>query len=276
MSNRCGRPAARPYHHGDLRAALLPAAETELSETGVEGFSLRAVAKRAGSATPRPPTTSATPGLLTALAAEGFARFLATQRAREATGAPGQPDRLVAAGLGYIAFATAHPALFRRMSASSRPDFDAPGLQVAGRAAYDHLLDNIAQFPGLADPPQRPRGAHRRHGRLGDRARPRRPHADRPRRLPLSLPETERPATLAAIIRRRSAPGDRRFRVHPSRKPPRVPIRCGPWGARARRARGVGRDPSGCHRTNPRRECAAAAPEAETEPAPMLPRSRNP
>ena len=38
----------KPYHHGDLRAALLAAAEVELSEKGVEGFSLRSVAKRAG------------------------------------------------------------------------------------------------------------------------------------------------------------------------------------------------------------------------------------
>eukprot|EP01036_Dinobryon_divergens_P003443 gene3443-4542_t len=38
----------RSYHHGDLRAALLAAAEDELAARGVEGFSLRQVAKRAG------------------------------------------------------------------------------------------------------------------------------------------------------------------------------------------------------------------------------------
>ena len=38
----------KPYHHGDLRAALLTAAEAELAERGVEAFSLRSVAKRAG------------------------------------------------------------------------------------------------------------------------------------------------------------------------------------------------------------------------------------
>ena len=36
------------YHHGDLRAALVAAAEATLAETGVEGFSLRQVAKRVG------------------------------------------------------------------------------------------------------------------------------------------------------------------------------------------------------------------------------------
>ena len=36
------------YHHGDLKMALLRAAEAELAENGIESFSLRAVAKRAG------------------------------------------------------------------------------------------------------------------------------------------------------------------------------------------------------------------------------------
>ena len=38
----------RPYHHGDLAAALVKAAEEELVDKGIEGFSLRGVAKRAG------------------------------------------------------------------------------------------------------------------------------------------------------------------------------------------------------------------------------------
>ena len=86
------------YHHGDLRAALLEAGEAELAEHGVEGFSLRGVAKRAGvsHAAPAHHFRDAN-GLLTALAAEGFRRFVAKQRA-----APGRrrPDRAVAAGGG--------------------------------------------------------------------------------------------------------------------------------------------------------------------------------
>ena len=79
------RRAARPYHHGALRAALLAAAEAELAETGIERFSLRSVAKRAGVSHAAPAHHFGdTGGLLTALAAEGFTRFLATQHAREA------------------------------------------------------------------------------------------------------------------------------------------------------------------------------------------------
>ncbi len=203
LDSPSGEPAARPYHHGDLRAALLAAAEAELAETGVERFSLRAVAKRAGvsHAAPAHHFGDAN-GLLTALAAEGFTRFLATQRAHEAAAAPRQPDRLIASGIGYIAFATAHPALFRLMFASDRPDFAAPQLQEIGQAAYQHLLDNVAELRGLTDPQDDPAALTDAtavwamvHG-LADLAQ-----AGRTGFL-LSLPEAERTAVLEGIIRR--------------------------------------------------------------------------
>jgi AcrR family transcriptional regulator len=193
----------RPYHHGDLRAALLAAAEAELAEKGIEQFSLRGVAKRAGvsHAAPAHHFGDAN-GLLTALAAEGFTRFLATQRAHEAAAPPGQPDRLLAAGLGYIAFATSHPALFRLMFASQRPDFAAPALQGPARAAYDHLLENIAEIRAIPDPREDPAALTDAtaawaivHG-LADLLQTGRAG------FLLSLPEAERTATLAAIIRR--------------------------------------------------------------------------
>jgi AcrR family transcriptional regulator len=133
-------PDDRPYHHGDLRAALLAAAETELAERGIEGFSLRAVAKRAGVSHAAPAHHFGdTPGLLTALAAEGFRRFLAAQAAREAVAAADPRSQIVAAGLGYIDFALARPALFRLMFGSRRPDFGHDDLTAAAQAAYGHL-----------------------------------------------------------------------------------------------------------------------------------------
>jgi AcrR family transcriptional regulator len=156
--DRSNDPSPRPYHHGALRAALLAAAEAELSEAGIERFSLRSVAKRAGVSHAAPAHHFGdTRGLLTALAAEGFERFLATQRAREAEAPPRQPDRLVAAGLGYIEFALAHPALYRLMFASERPDFAASPLVEAARAAYGHLIENVAEIRG-ADPTDDPAG----------------------------------------------------------------------------------------------------------------------
>ena len=62
----------KPYHHGDLRSALLVAAEADLAENGIEAFSLRQVARRAGvsHAAPAQHFGDAN-GLLTALATEG-------------------------------------------------------------------------------------------------------------------------------------------------------------------------------------------------------------
>jgi AcrR family transcriptional regulator len=136
----------RPYHHGDLRSALLRAAEDEIAAHGVEGFSLRAVARRAGVSHAAPAHHFGdADGLLTALAAEGFRRFLAAQVAREAAAPADDPvARLMATGLGYVDFAMARPALFRLIFGSSRPDHTAPDLQEASQAAYDHLVALVA------------------------------------------------------------------------------------------------------------------------------------
>ena len=140
---------ARPYHHGDLRAALLAAAEVELAERGMEGFSLRSVAKRAGvsHAAPAHHFGDAN-GLLTALAAEGFRQFLAAQAAREAVADKDPAAQLVAAGLGYVDFALARPTLFRFLWQSDRPDFADPDLEKAARAAFQHLVEQVMAAGG--------------------------------------------------------------------------------------------------------------------------------
>lgn len=138
----------KPYHHGDLRAALLAAAEKELTEKGVEGFSLRSVAKRAGVSHAAPAHHFGdTGGLLTALAAEGFIRFQDTLDARE-VGATDDRDRAVRAGLGYLEFALARPALFRLIFSSARPDFASTDLIAAANRAYDHLVGLVAKLGG--------------------------------------------------------------------------------------------------------------------------------
>lgn len=138
----------KPYHHGDLRAALLAAAEVELSEKGVEGFSLRSVAKRAGVSHAAPAHHFGDiQGLLTALAAEGFRRFQATLDSREA-GARDAREKAVRAGLGYLDFALARPALFRLIFSSARPDYASPELIEAAGLAYDHLVDLVETLGG--------------------------------------------------------------------------------------------------------------------------------
>lgn len=138
------------YHHGDLRHALMVAAEQELEEKGIEGFSLRGVAKRAGVSHGAPlHHFKDTRTLLTALAARGFESFLAAQKARQAKAETDRLSQLVASGMGYIDFALAHPALFRLMFSSDRPDHDAPELVAASTAAFEQLVADVSRAHDL-------------------------------------------------------------------------------------------------------------------------------
>lgn len=141
----------KPYHHGDLRSALLAAAESELLEKGVEAFSLRSVAKRAGvsHAAPAHHFGDAT-GLLTALAAYGFQEFLATQHAFEARAPQTPRDQLIAAGLGYVGFARTRPALFKLMFGSQRTDYSDAALGSAAEAAIGHLTSQVKLVGSVA------------------------------------------------------------------------------------------------------------------------------
>ncbi|MGB3553541.1 MAG: TetR/AcrR family transcriptional regulator [Jannaschia sp.] len=138
----------RKYHHGDLRAALLVAAEAELAESGIEGFSLRKVARRAGvsHAAPAHHFGDAN-GLLTALAARGYERLMALADLREPVTGQG-PSQLTAYGLAYCDFAREYLPLFRLCFASDRPDFCDPMLSAVSTAAFDRLAQGAAAVSG--------------------------------------------------------------------------------------------------------------------------------
>lgn len=138
----------KQYHHGDLKQSLLNAAEMELSEKGVEAFSLRGVAKRSGVSHAAPAHHfKDAQGLLTALASSGFERFVALQQKRQKQ-ANTPLAQLVASGMGYIEFAIEYPAMFRLMFTSDRLDPDDQALATTGKTAYDHLANAIEQLVG--------------------------------------------------------------------------------------------------------------------------------
>lgn len=136
--------AKKSYHHGNLKAALLTAAEAELRAGGVAGFSLRAVAKRAGVSHAAPAHHFGdVDGVFTALAAESFRRFRAAML-RELEGVGDDPvDRLVAAGQGYITYCAENPALFELQFFSTRIHRDDPDLCEAGAQAYGLIEDLV-------------------------------------------------------------------------------------------------------------------------------------
>src|SRR6266568_1069388 len=93
----------RPYHHGYLRRALLDAALHVLTEQGLAGLTLRAVARRAGVSEAAPYHHFASKAaLVEALVVETLQQLAqALQEAVQAsTGTP--LDRLVATGVAYV------------------------------------------------------------------------------------------------------------------------------------------------------------------------------
>jgi AcrR family transcriptional regulator len=109
---------ARPYHHGDLRRALLAAARKIMEEQGAIALSLRAVAREAGVSPAAPYHHFRDKAeLLAAVAHEGFQLLgEAMRKARDAE----PDDALTAMGVAYVLFSQEHAALYRVMTDCSR------------------------------------------------------------------------------------------------------------------------------------------------------------
>ncbi|HEY0776462.1 MAG TPA: TetR/AcrR family transcriptional regulator [Gemmatirosa sp.] len=133
------------YHHGALRQALLAAAEAIIAERGVDGFSLREAARRAGvsPAAPQHHFGDAR-GLLTAVATTGFEQLADTLAAATAHAGPHRDARIRAQGLAYVAFALAQPARFDVMWRGARVDCDDPAYAAASRRAFAVLAAVVA------------------------------------------------------------------------------------------------------------------------------------
>jgi AcrR family transcriptional regulator len=103
----------RTYHHGNLRAALLEAAEESL-DAGRE-VSLRELARQVGVSHAAPRRHFADKqALLDALAEDGFARL--GGQMREAVSSAGSfEEQLLALARAYARFAVEHPALLEVM-----------------------------------------------------------------------------------------------------------------------------------------------------------------
>src|SRR5690348_14709991 len=108
--------AARAYHHGNLRTALLEAAEKTLRERGVQALSLRELAREAGVSHGAPRRHFADrQALLDALAGAGFERLGAELRAAAAGAGEDFESRLRAIAAAYVRFATEDAALLELM-----------------------------------------------------------------------------------------------------------------------------------------------------------------
>lgn len=140
---------ARPYHHGDLRRALLDAARRILENDGPSGLSLRAVAREAGVSPAAPYHHFKDKGeLLEAVAMEGFEELgHALQKAK----AEADPEGILVAQLGvaYTCFARDNPALYRVMYDAARNKDALPENMKGDRhSAYNLVRQTFMELAG--------------------------------------------------------------------------------------------------------------------------------
>lgn len=140
MTNEGKEDGREPYHHGALRQALVAVTEAILVERGVEGFTLREAARRAG-VSPAAPAHhfGSAAGLLTEVALLGFQELTRHLREGCARGGSDPTARLREQGVGYVEFALAYPARFQLMFRKDRLLWEDERLQAAGQAAFAEL-----------------------------------------------------------------------------------------------------------------------------------------
>jgi AcrR family transcriptional regulator len=128
------------YHHGDLKRALVEAAKSIVKEKGVEKFSLREAARRAG-VSPSAPSHhfGDVKGLLTAVATDAFVSFSESLRSADKQAGKNKRDRIRCQGRAYIEFARAQPAIFKLMWRFSLLNVDDPDFDTASNTAFDIL-----------------------------------------------------------------------------------------------------------------------------------------
>ena len=137
---------ARPYHHGDLRRALIDAAGRVLEAEGPSALSLRAVAREAGvsPAAPYHHFKDKTE-LLEAVAHEGWT-LLDAALAKAKASAPSPRDAMNGLGVAYVCFARENPALYRVMYDTARDREDLPDqMQGDKDSAYCKVRDTLIE-----------------------------------------------------------------------------------------------------------------------------------
>ena len=148
-STRTARTSDRPYHHGNLRRALLDEALATIRTDGIDGLTLREIGGRVGvSRTALYRHFADKRALLTAVATEGF-RMLRQQLLAAWEQGGHSSGAFEAMGVAYVAFAAANPAHYRVMFGGFvEPEACDPELAAEAAGAFQALVDALAALQG--------------------------------------------------------------------------------------------------------------------------------
>jgi len=142
---------AATYHHGNLRAELLQRAEETIAAEGVDGLSLRQLARDLGVSHGAPSRHFRDKrALLDALAYDGFARMNALMSTAAAS-AGTIPHRLDTVAHVYVGFAVEHAALLSVMYSTKHAADASDGLREIGQLSLAPTVELLreAQEAGL-------------------------------------------------------------------------------------------------------------------------------
>jgi AcrR family transcriptional regulator len=133
----------RPYHHGDLRRALLDEALAAIERDGPGSVSLRELARRAGVSHAAPTHHFGDKGgLLTAVAVEGFDLLADELNAAFAT-----TGSFLEVGVAYVGFAVRHRAHFEVMFRPELLRADDPALAAVRQRSREALYGPLGSVP---------------------------------------------------------------------------------------------------------------------------------
>src|SRR5271157_1745524 len=123
-SRKAPRRTRKPYHHGNLRRALLASALEIIEESGPSALSLREAASRAGVSHAAPKRHFATVADLYCAVAEDGYRALREHLLKRVAAHPDAAalQTLATLGVAYVEFATVNPGRFRAMFHSGMTD----------------------------------------------------------------------------------------------------------------------------------------------------------
>ncbi|PTQ90651.1 TetR/AcrR family transcriptional regulator [Agitococcus lubricus] len=144
VKNSLSHQPRPPYHHGDLARALLKAADAIIEEEGLEAFTLRSCARKAGVSHAAPAHHfKDRAGLLSAYAASIFRDMTVSMQEQIALAGDDGHAQLKAVGLAYIRFALERPGAFRLVFRCEALAQNCPEMKEAGDACFQLLVDVI-------------------------------------------------------------------------------------------------------------------------------------
>jgi AcrR family transcriptional regulator len=151
-AHAAGRPASKParkapYHHGDLREALIGATRQLVMERGAENFTLADACRLAGVTTAAPYRHFRSKNeILEEICSRGFEEMTAELRAITAAKGAGTLEAIVAMGQAYVAFAVNEIPMFRLMFGQQPELKEAAHVEGTGHDCFAHLIEQITLY----------------------------------------------------------------------------------------------------------------------------------